>query len=214
MSPIEILKRPDLIGSMAASQKLILGIKIAILGMSIVFFILVLLMITLKIMEKVFYKKESKDSEKEDILDEIGVDLNIKKYAKIDIPENNILDLNIDYTKEKEQIERSIVVNIAANTDIDLLIEQTPREFENNKLNEWLSYKYEHNGNSMVFSPGSDATAESISFLDSNSKEIKFSAIFDLESAKEGEWWKLEADDYNDNIVIEFTVSSSNSSSK
>lgn len=67
MSPLEILKRPDLINSMAVSQKFILGLKIAVLGMSIVFFILVLLMVTLKIMEKFLYEGKSDKSTKEKV---------------------------------------------------------------------------------------------------------------------------------------------------
>jgi len=59
VSPIEILRDPNLVQSMSINQKLISGLQVAILGMLIVFFILFLLMVVLKILEKLFYKKKS-----------------------------------------------------------------------------------------------------------------------------------------------------------
>ncbi len=54
MNPLELLRDPTLVQSMTLSEKLISGLQVAILGMSIVFTILILLMLVLKILEVIF----------------------------------------------------------------------------------------------------------------------------------------------------------------
>ncbi len=60
MSPVDILISLELLNLMPVSQKIILGLEIAGLGMTIVFTILIILMICLNLMKKFFYKTEDK----------------------------------------------------------------------------------------------------------------------------------------------------------
>lgn len=54
MNPLELLRDPSLVQSMSLGEKLISGLQVAILGMSIVFTILILLMLVLKFLEIAF----------------------------------------------------------------------------------------------------------------------------------------------------------------
>lgn len=66
MTPLEMLKNPELVQNMTAGQKLIAGLQVTILGIVIVFLILVLLQYVLKLMERLV------DVRKEDRVDTIG----------------------------------------------------------------------------------------------------------------------------------------------
>ena len=88
MNPLELLRDPSLVQSMTLSEKLISGLQVAILGMSIVFTILILLMLVLKLLEIVF----SEDMDfKEDVSEtqttvpeyEPEIDRNDEKVAAI-----------------------------------------------------------------------------------------------------------------------------------
>lgn len=88
MNPLELLRDPTLVQTMTLSEKLISGLQVAILGMSIVFIILILLMLVLKFLEIFF----SEDMDfKEDISEtqttvpeyEPEIDRNDEKVAAI-----------------------------------------------------------------------------------------------------------------------------------
>jgi len=88
VNPLELLRDPSLVQSMTLSEKLISGLQVAILGMSIVFTILILLMLVLKLLEIVF----SEDMDfKEDVSEtqttvpeyEPEIDRNDEKVAAI-----------------------------------------------------------------------------------------------------------------------------------
>ncbi|MCF8000715.1 MAG: OadG family protein [Halanaerobiales bacterium] len=88
MNPLELLRDPSLVQSMTLSEKLISGLQVAILGMSIVFTILILLMLVLKLLEIIF----SEDMDfKEDVSEtqttvpeyEPEIDRNDEKVAAI-----------------------------------------------------------------------------------------------------------------------------------
>ncbi len=57
MTALELLQDPALSQSMTVGQKLIAGSQVAVLGMGIVFFILILLMFVLKMMKKFLYEE-------------------------------------------------------------------------------------------------------------------------------------------------------------
>ncbi|MEC9487884.1 MAG: OadG family protein [Halanaerobium sp.] len=52
MTPLEMLKHPELIGSMSLGDKLTAGLQVTILGMVIVFVILMLLQVVVAVMER------------------------------------------------------------------------------------------------------------------------------------------------------------------
>lgn len=143
-----------------------------------------------------------------DLTNSTDINLTVEEYGKIEVPECNPLELTVDYSKEDDNITESIDVEITANTKIDLTIAQEPKKFDN-KLDEWLSYKYKINNTEGSFGTSENNTEIKISDLNSGKKVVTFSAIFDLKAAKNAKWETLEAGNYGDDSVIKFTISSS-----
>lgn len=88
MNPLELLRDPTLVQSMTLSEKLISGLQVAILGMSIVFIILILLMLVLKFLEIFFsedmdFKEDISETQKTVPEYEPEIDRNDEKVAAI-----------------------------------------------------------------------------------------------------------------------------------
>ena len=88
MNPLELLRDPSLVQSMTLSEKLISGLQVAILGMSIVFTILLLLMLVLKLLEIIFsedmnFKEDLSETQTTTPEYEPKIDSNDEKVAAI-----------------------------------------------------------------------------------------------------------------------------------
>ena len=88
MNPLELLRDPSLVQSMTLSEKLISGLQVAILGMSIVFTILLLLMLVLKLLEVIFsedmdFKEDLSETQTSKPEYEPEIDRNDDKVAAI-----------------------------------------------------------------------------------------------------------------------------------
>lgn len=131
--------------------------------------------------------------------------MNISKFAHINWGKSKTIVLDIDLSSKEQQIEKNVPFQIGSNTQIEIQIQIKSDEFFN-KLDKWLSYEVELNNLWVGFNP-----------LTSNMGKIKLfsrepgindgvvKVIFDLEGAREGNWWELEAKKYKDTI-LKFTI--------
>lgn len=155
-------------------------------------------------------------------LDFVETDVSITANSMASIlPEeddpNLSLNLGEDELVEGNTAEVSTLVNIKANTEIDITIEQTPEEFEYDVLNQGIEYKFEfecpdpdEGDDDKDLDPGDmSGTETSYENISSGVSELTTELKFDPEGVEE-DWWTLpatEEDESYDDVILKITVS-------
>lgn len=146
-----------------------------------------------------------------DITDNINLTVEVSRYAKLNIANNN-LELAVDMSSP-DTIQERVGTSITVGHNYDVLLSFSSRGFQvggqsNSALNGLISYRFDPNGYNVAFVPGGGNTGSRLSLSHSATNGI-FTGDFEVGFEKTtyiNSWVQVAAGTYQD--VITVTVSS------